>query len=382
MISVVKILVLTVWFLILSKCSVEPVNQEDIVTSLDKIENEKKQLISLKQDSFFSDEKTPLNFKVAIFGDSGVGRGFESVLELVKKEQADMVIHLGDFSYYLDHHYGAQIWDKKVNEILGEKYPYFLVAGNHEGPGWNSYVELFYKRLEHLPQGTCTVAQGVKDLGVKSYCNYKGVFMLLSGVGSVGIGHESFIRSALERNKSSDWKICAWHKNQNSLQLGHKPSEVGWAPYKLCQTHGAVVATGHEHSYGRTRTLTEVSNILKNQGAVGANDEVTLAPGKNFVSVIGTGGKSFRPYNCLKGALDPWWASIYTTNYVVKNREPLKPLSCVDNLDELKEDDQNTIDFGVLFLELNFEGQEKKARGRFVTTKGRVLDEFMVTKEN
>ncbi len=44
MISVVKILVLTVWFLILLKCSVEPVNQEDIVTSLDKIENEKSNL--------------------------------------------------------------------------------------------------------------------------------------------------------------------------------------------------------------------------------------------------------------------------------------------------------------------------------------------------
>lgn len=53
MISVVKFLFLTVWFLILLKCSVEPVNQEDIVTSLDKIENEKKQLILLGQDSFF-----------------------------------------------------------------------------------------------------------------------------------------------------------------------------------------------------------------------------------------------------------------------------------------------------------------------------------------
>ena len=40
-------------------------------------------------------EETPENFKVAFLGDSGKGLGFERVLELVKKQGAQMVLHLG-----------------------------------------------------------------------------------------------------------------------------------------------------------------------------------------------------------------------------------------------------------------------------------------------
>lgn len=380
---VFRVMLLSFFVLSLSRCSNETKAQRGFLGTLEEAEKQNKRLGPLDTVSLGGGEETPPNFKVALFGDTGVGPGYESVLELVKKEKADMAIHLGDFSYYLDHHRGAEIWNEKVNSILGEKFPYFLVVGNHESSGWDSYIQFFYERLKHLPKGTCTVEEGLKDLGVKSYCNYKGVFMLLSGVGTKdkGPGHETFIAQALERNKTENWSICAWHKNQNSLQLGHKINEVGWEPYKLCEKYGALVATGHEHSYGRTRTLTNVGHIFSEHGATGPYEEVTLAPGKNFVSVIGTGGKSFRPYNCLKGSLDPWWASIYTTNYVVKNGTPLRPLLCLDNPRELKQDDQLTIEFGALFLELNYEGDPKKAKGRYVTTHGRVLDEFMITKE-
>ena len=39
------------------------------------------------------------DFKVAIIGDTGAGSNFQSVLDLIKIEGAQFVIHSGDFDY-------------------------------------------------------------------------------------------------------------------------------------------------------------------------------------------------------------------------------------------------------------------------------------------
>ena len=320
-------------------------------------------------------EETPKNFKVAFVGDTGTGYGFERVLHLIKEQKADMILHLGDFAYGYDQEAGAKMWLETLSKVFDENFPYFFLVGNHEKLGWSHYVDIFYERLKKLPERTCYVANDKSDLGVKSYCVYKGIFFLLSGVGTLGVNHNNFIETALRTYQNRLWKVCAWHKNQASLQLGTKVDEVGWKPYELCQKYGAFIAMGHEHSYGRTKTLTKIGNEFLWHGAKGDPESVTLEPGKTFSAVVGTGGKSLRPYNCAKGSLAPWWASVYTANYSVKNRKDVDWLNCFDN--DSKRDQEKT-EFGAMFVTFNYDGQENKARGEFITTSGRVIDDFMI----
>jgi hypothetical protein len=53
----------------------------------------------------------PPDFKVAFIGDQGVGGRPIAVLELIRDEGADMVLHQGDFGYTLD----AAAWDQQIS---------------------------------------------------------------------------------------------------------------------------------------------------------------------------------------------------------------------------------------------------------------------------
>ena len=190
----------------------------------------------------------PPNFKVAFIGDQGLGRGSRAVLEMIRGEGADMVLHSGDFDY----RDSPDLWDEQINRILGDDFPYFASIGNHDVPAWEDYQRKLQERLARISGARCT-----GDLGVNSFCTYKGLFFVLSGVGTIDSGRVSFIREALasEEAKESLWRICSWHKNQRLMQVGGKGDSVGWEPYEECRKGGAIIATGHEHSYSRTHLM-------------------------------------------------------------------------------------------------------------------------------
>jgi hypothetical protein len=95
------------------------------------------------------------------------------------------------------------------------------------------------------------------DLGVKSACTYKGLFFILSGAGTMGSGHEAYIRDQLAQTDAV-WRICSWHKNQKLMQIGRKKDEVGWGPYEECRKGGAIIATAHERDGARALVLSNV----------------------------------------------------------------------------------------------------------------------------
>jgi hypothetical protein len=203
--------------------------------------------------------------------------------------------------------------------------------------------------------------------------------MVLSGIGVEGTTeeHERYLEETLTKNRHFPWKICAWHKNQRDMQGGMKRDEVGWRAYQICQNHGAMIITGHEHSYARTRTLSAVGQRELHHGAVGKANRLSLAPGKTFVTCSGLGGHSRRPWNCDQHADEKWWASVFSTNYTLRNGVVIGPKNCAE--DEAIYDQENG-EFGALFIEFNNLGQENQARGRFVTTKGRVLDDYIISR--
>ena len=53
-----------------------------------------------------------------------------------------------------------------------------------------------------------------------------------------------------------------WHKNQRILQVGSKSDEVGFEAYNRCAKMGAIIVTGHEHSYCRSKPISSYVSVL------------------------------------------------------------------------------------------------------------------------
>jgi hypothetical protein len=238
-----------------------------------------------------SDNPTTQNLKVAFIGDQGSGSNADAVLQLIKNEGAHMVLHQGDFDYSDN----PDAWDQKITNNLGANFPYFASIGNHDDSSWtgtNGYQAKLQARLSRISGASCS-----GDLGVNSACHYQGLFFILSGAGTMGSGHDVYIRDQLAQDNSI-WSICSWHKNQRKMQVGGKSSDVGWLPYEECRLGGAIIATAHEHSYARTKTLSNIQTQTVDTScpdSAGTPDvDVCVSKGATFVFHSGLGGNSIR----------------------------------------------------------------------------------------
>ena len=290
-------------------------------------------------------QTTPENFTIAFIGDQGLGPDSRAVLELIKSEGAHAVLHQGDFDYKDD----PAGWEAQINATLGADFPYFASVGNHDEKrfyGAEGYQELMSARMYRL---------GVTwhgELGVKSSLTYNGIFIVFTGADVFGSGHAAYIRARLASDHSV-WSISSWHKNMNTMQAGGKSDETGWGVYEESRRGGAIIATGHEHSYSRTYLLSS----FENQTVVRTSDTLILTQdqpgtdedeGKTFAFVSGLGGRGIRDQE-RSGA---WWASVYTS-------------------------DQDA-NHGVLFGIFNVDGQPNVANFYFKNIAGEVVDRFVV----
>lgn len=277
--------------------------------------------------------------KVAFIGDQGLGDNAAAVLNLIKNENTDFVLHQGDLEYTDN----PQAWNTQINEILGETFPYFSSIGNHDLKEWDGYQQKMVTRINKIPGITC---QG--DIGVKSSCEFMGIFFVLSGIGTLDNNHETFIQTELA-NSDATWKICSWHKNQTLMQLGGKGNEIGWEAYDICRQAGAIIATGHEHSYSRTHLM----NNFANQKIANTSNTLNISPGKTFAFVSGIAGHGIRDTE-NNANQNPWWASTYTSD--------------------------NNANYGSLFCTFNYEKNENKAHCYFKNIDGDIIDEFNLVK--
>ncbi|WP_437678287.1 DNRLRE domain-containing protein [Sorangium sp. So ce131] len=301
---------------------------------------------------------------IAFIGDQGANGNSDAVLNLIKDEGAVATIHNGDFDYASN----PTAWDNRINNILGDDYPYFAVIGNHDAAAWGGsggYASKIQARHARVPAMNCT-----GELGVKATCNFRGLHIVESCIGTGELrstcaanatDQVDFIRDSLAAD-SSIWSVCAWHKNQHDMQVGGKSNEVGWSAYQECMSAGAIVSTGHEHSYSRTRTLTDVGNASTGHGKTGLFDLVELGANRNFVFVSGLAGVDIRDYEAVSHDDDTWWASYYASNKWVKNNTLMS----------------GTAAYGALFIRFNVDGDPKKARGYFKDVNGRLADEFTI----
>jgi hypothetical protein len=308
-------------------------------------------------------EPTQQNLLVAFIGDQGNNGNATDVLELIAAEGAHAVVHNGDFDYQNN----PTAWDNRVTSVLGDSFPYFALVGNHDAPAWggsNGYAAKIAARHARNSEMSCT-----GELGVRASCDFRGLRLILSCVGTSelrsscaanSVDQVNFIADSLA-SSNSIFEVCNWHKNQNQMQVGTKGNEVGWVPYQTCMEAGAIVATGHEHSYSRTLTLTDVGNSGNGHGATGSFNTVALGSGQNFVFVSGLGGVGIRSFSTSHNS-DTWWASYYTSDRWYKNGTSMG----------------GSGDYGALFVRFHVDGDPQKARAYFRDVSGRLVDEFTI----
>lgn len=161
---------------------------------------------------------------------------------------------------------------------------------------------------------------------------------------SLGTNHVEFLDQTLASNPAP-WKVCVWHKNQKYYQTGRKPDETGYGVYEVCRKHGAIVATGHEHSYSRTFLMSD----FVNKTIVNHKSRLDLAPGRSFAFVSGLAGQSIRPWKDHSEDY-PWWAATASRS--------------------------NGVDYGAMICDFR---NDQNAHCRFEDLSGNVWDSFAMT---
>ena len=263
------------------------------------------------------DNASAHGFKVAFIGDQGINDEAKAVLDMIAAERADMVLHLGDLGYGEGSQMPQQ-WEDQINAILGSDFPYVSLLGNHDVADWRRYQKKIQERLDRVG----IVCEG--ELGIQSICSYQGLSLLLLAP------HQSAGQAPFEPYVSSEetaayiedqlqadtaiWRVCAWHHTQNAMQVGNKRDEAGWQAYEACRKAGAIIATAHEHSYARTKTLMHMEDRIVDPVWPDRNN-LLAAPGSTFAFVSGLGGRSIRPQRRCLPKTYPYgceeWASIY-----------------------------------------------------------------------
>jgi hypothetical protein len=279
---------------------------------------------------------TPASFKVAFIGDTDQGLDFKAVADLIKAEGAQAVLIQGDLTYGF---HTASSWFKAADDILQAgtaKIPYFASRGNHDWD-WKLPNGLGEGLDSRLTTWGVTPDDG-KPSNVNYALTYKGLKLVFADYGTDS-ELADYVKDQLANDKHY-WKICSWHKNMRDTNVGPKSSEMSWGIYENCREAGAIVAQGHSHTYGRSKTMT-ADQALTVDAACSDPFALCVGPGKHFFFDSSLGGTDLRP---LEEEDKAHWASSYSS------------------------------DFGALFIEFNVDGDPKKAKGYFKSVGKTIID--------
>ena len=249
----------------------------------------------------------PVNLTIGFIADTYITEDTMLLYRQMRADGAEVIVVSGDLDY-IDF---ADGWDQLITKTLGASFPMLVSAGNHDYAIWPEYQAHLIRRWQAAAVTTC---EGVP--GVMHTCTWKGVTIVqvapgvfnesrglyrnLSGIGDADF--VGYIRDAFAKYPSP-WRICSWHKNQHLMQTGDKTDETGWGVYNECLRQGAMVMTGHEHSYERSY---QMSSFQSQTVKTTANpSKLTLTPTDGIVVVQGLGGRGIRVDKVPQAT---WWA--------------------------------------------------------------------------
>jgi hypothetical protein len=282
--------------------------------------------------------------RAAFIGDQSMRSTSRRVLRLIRDEAADLVLHQGD----LDYRDEPELWDAMISEELGPDFPYFVSIGNHDTGAWPGYEARLESRLQRVERAEGrTVCSG--RLGVSAACNFRGLFFVLSGVGTLGGDHEAYLRSALS-SSAALWKVCSWHKTMPWFQIGRKDwpwDRSGWASYEACREAGAIIVTAHDHAYAASCLMAS----FERRQIASCAEPFHIGEGRTAAFVSGLGGAEIAPV-IERWSEAPWWAATYSE------------------------------DHGALFCTFNARGDPREAECYFKNVDGAVVHEVRLVKSH
>jgi hypothetical protein len=264
----------------------------------------------------------PSSVHVGVAGDLGQTSNTDAVLGLVRTGGYDAVVAAGDMSYTSTG--SEQLWCDYVKSIVGEGFPFELLAGNHESNGQNGNINDFSSCLPNQLPGA------VGTYGRQYYVDVPRVDPLvrLVMVGanltfpdgwydySKGSARYNWTAAAIDdaRARAIPWVVVTTHLN--CLGIGNYDCPMGRDLLDLAMDKKVdLVVTGHDHLYGRTHLLStgpscptatqgyDVDCIV-DSGADGVYDSVD----GTILATVGTGGQSLYPVNIASPNL-PYFAA-------------------------------------------------------------------------
>ncbi len=321
---------------------------------------------------------TPPNFKVAFIGDSGKDAGFESVLNLVRDEGADMAILPGDLSYGSTAA-NADAWAQDIRNILDpywqssgkmsefgtncNLFPFFISQGNHDtGSQWTDpntgYRKFLKDRLNCHGVVWDDAGHNGDWLGTRSSWAYQNLFMTsVAHEGELGGANQAEVAQYVYNKMNNNqylWDIAFMHRQQAAMQVGDKGDSTGWDLFENARKAGAITLVAHSHVYGMTWVLDSMStqHVVDNLVplTIWNEDPGRNRIGRTFNVDAGSGGIGVRSQTRCAG----------NNNYQY-------PYGCNGEWASVMSTQDANYNHGAYFIEFNVDGDPRKARSYFKT---------------
>jgi hypothetical protein len=291
----------------------------------------------------------PEKIKIAFTGNQGYDESAYDVIELLKREDPDLVVLTGNFGYD-----SSSNW---INMMDGLSMPIIAARGLYDSNEWTEYKNYLEGEFLFNQELSCS-----GETSQQMTCTFKDISFSVSSVGvtSLAQSHLVFLENSL--NNENKIKFCVWNKANKDMRISNKPlnDNLGLDYYELCRNKGAFIVTGYDMAYARTKLITGFNPIT-------TVTNYDMGPGKTMVFMSGLGGYGSDLFNCDMHENDNWWSSIFTPNYYLNKSVASLENSCSSN-------DISNFAPGALFITINPDGMQKKARAEFITIDDEVID--------
>ena len=296
----------------------------------------------------------PEEIKIAFIANQGYNQSAYDVLALLTAQEPDLVVINGNLGYD-----SYDYWSDMMSIF---DIPFIASIGASDKVDWE-----YYKPDIENNFNDDVVCEGIT--GDQMTCVFKGISFIISGVGTTfeTQGHLTYINDSLKTD--SEWKFCVWNKANKDLRISNKEDndDLIFDYYDVCRKQGALIVTGYDMSYARTKTLASFEPIT-------TEDNYNIEPERTIVFMSGLGGYANETYNCANHDTDTWWSTIFTENYYLnKGLEIAK--SCDTTLN-------TEFNYGALFITINPNGEEHVAHSEFITVDETVIDSIDINNIN
>lgn len=246
------------------------------------------------------------SIKVVVVGDTGVGErayhaGFEAVQSAMRKENAEMLLHLGDFVYQPEK-FPDRCPDKYINEIkekLVRPYPVrIFVAGDNDLPPqiWKPLASGCWDRIAPLATQFDKMAPDNPEPGKREGVMHLGAALFVVLDAFEWNDPAPWLKSVLnEAQRQGFWVIIALHEPALTTAWYKEKRQTILKQINALQPD--LVLAGNQHSYERFYPI----GVPDENGGLQVIKESKYKQGAGITHIVsGGGGALFKPFADLQ----------------------------------------------------------------------------------